>query len=83
MKDTVSVCVACGSSQLKRRVVSRSYGRNESDLMIIDDLPIDTCASCGESYISAKTLKKIEDLKKRRSKLALMAIPVGHVSSEK
>jgi len=81
MSQRITACVACGSADIARRLVSRSYGRDENDLMVIDDVPMDVCRACGESYISAQTLKQIEELKMRREELARVPIPIGHLSA--
>jgi len=80
MTNQFTTCVACGSTNIARRLVSRAYGRNESDLIMIDDVPVDVCRSCGESYVSAQTLKEIEAVKAQRGTLDRVAIPVGHLS---
>ena len=80
MSEQLTTCAACGSTHIVRKLVSRSYGRDESDLIVIEDVPVDVCRACGESYISAQTLKEIEDVKKRRDMLDRIPIPVGHLS---
>lgn len=81
MSEKLTVCAKCGSTDIARKLVSRSYGRDESDLLVIDDVPIDVCRACGESYVSAQTLKQIEDVKGRRDTLRRVSIPVGHLSA--
>jgi len=80
MNEKLAVCTACGSTDIVRKLVSRAYGKDESDLILIDDVPIDVCRACGESYVSAQTLKQIEDLRGRREMLSRVSIPVGHIS---
>ena len=53
MDEKLAVCTACGSTDIVRKLVSRAYGKDESDLILIDDVPIDVCRACGESYVSA------------------------------
>ena len=80
MTKQLTGCAACGSTDIARKLVSRSYGRDESDLIVIDDVPIDMCRACGESYVSAQTLKEIEAVKAQRDMLDRVSIPVGHLS---
>ena len=80
MSKRLTACAGCGSTDIARKLVTRSYGRDENDLIVIDDVPVDICRACGESYISAQTLERIEELKKRRDTLTRIPIPVGHLS---
>ncbi len=80
MTKQLTACAACGSADIARKLVSRSYGRDEGDLIVIDDVPIDMCRASGESYVSAQTLKEIEAVKAQRDMLDRVSIPVGHLS---
>lgn len=79
MSNRLSVCAACGSADITTKLVSRSYGHDASDFIFIDNVPIDVCRACGESYISGASLKRIEQLRRERDTLARVPIPVGHV----
>ncbi|MCQ3936147.1 MAG: YgiT-type zinc finger domain-containing protein [Chloroflexi bacterium] len=49
---------------------SRSpYGKG-ANLLIIENVPVVVCPSCGESYLTAETLHEIERIKLHRKNLA-------------
>ncbi len=53
----------------KIRHVSRSYGSGD-DLLVIENVPVVSCPSCGESYLTAETLLEIERIKLHRQAMA-------------
>jgi YgiT-type zinc finger domain-containing protein len=59
----------CGSGRVRLKYVTRSYGKG-SDLLVIEDVPMWSCPSCGESYFSAQTLHEIERIKALRKSVA-------------
>ncbi|MBE9219508.1 type II toxin-antitoxin system MqsA family antitoxin [Cronbergia sp. UHCC 0137] len=63
-------CDICNSEGVHIRNVTRTYGKGE-ELLIIENLPIISCPHCGESYITAETLHKIEKIKLNRKNLAV------------
>jgi YgiT-type zinc finger domain-containing protein len=63
------ICDNCGQEAARLRRVTRSYGRGK-DLLLIENVPVVTCSSCGESYLDAATLHKIERIKLQRRRLA-------------
>jgi YgiT-type zinc finger domain-containing protein len=63
-------CDICNSEGVHIRNVTRTYGKGE-ELIIIENLPIISCPHCGESYITAETLHKIEKIKLNRKNLAV------------
>ncbi|MBD2140587.1 type II toxin-antitoxin system MqsA family antitoxin [Anabaena sp. FACHB-1250] len=63
-------CDICNSEGVHIRNVTRTYGKGE-ELLIIKNLPIISCPHCGESYIKAETLHKIEKIKLNRKNLAV------------
>ena len=79
MSNRLSVCAACGSTDITTKLVSRSYGHDASDFIVIDNVPLDVCRACGESYVSGEALKRIEQLRAERDTLVRIPIPVGHV----
>jgi YgiT-type zinc finger domain-containing protein len=68
--DEVMRCNLCGAAGVRVRRVSRSYGRGD-DLLVIENIPIVSCPTCGESYLTAETLHEIERLKLHRHSLAV------------
>ena len=55
-------CDVCGEKNAKVRRVTRSFGRGRS-AFLIEGVPVVTCPSCGESYLTAETLKEIERIR--------------------
>jgi YgiT-type zinc finger domain-containing protein len=49
--------------------VTRSYGKGK-DLLVVEGIPMWSCASCGESYFAARTLHEIERIKALRKSVA-------------
>ena len=39
-------------------------------MLVIENIPVITCAHCGESYLTAETLHEIERIKLHRQSLA-------------
>lgn len=70
-------CDICGKGGAKIRLVSRSYGQGET-LFVIENIPLVSCAHCGESYFTADTLHEIERIKLHRQLLAEQrSVPVA------
>ena len=59
------VCDICGKNGAHVRRVSRSYGR-VANLLVIENIPVVSCPNCGESYLTAETLREIERIKLHR-----------------
>ena len=64
-----ALCAVCGTPGVRRRQVTRSYGRG-STLLIVENVPVVVCPHCGESYFTADTLHALERIKRYRRKLA-------------
>lgn len=62
-------CANCGSSAVQLKYVTRTYGKGK-DLLVIESIPLWSCASCGESYFSARTLHEVERIKALRKSIA-------------
>ena len=69
-KGTYGICDMCGKKSARIRPVTRSFGRGRNSFMI-ENIPVVTCASCGESYLTAETLREIERIKLHRHQLAV------------
>jgi YgiT-type zinc finger domain-containing protein len=72
-------CVSCGGNRLVERRVTRSFGRRMDDLIVVQRLPVVVCRDCGETLISGTALKTVEAMRRNRSKLRKVGIPVGHI----
>ena len=64
------VCDVCGCTKAKTRYTSRTYGKGE-DLLVIENVPVISCPSCGTSYLTSFTLKEIDRIKRNRKKMAI------------
>lgn len=56
------ICDSCGNKGAKVKHVSRTCGKGK-DMVVIDNVPIVVCPSCGQSYMTADTLHQIARLK--------------------
>ncbi|MBT3368823.1 MAG: YgiT-type zinc finger protein, partial [Nitrospina sp.] len=44
------ICDMCGKDHGAVKLVTRSFGKKK-DLLIIEDIPVVSCAACGESFM--------------------------------
>ncbi len=63
------ICDICGQEGARVRHVTRSYGKGK-DLLIIENVPVISRPKCGESYLTAETLREIERIKLHRNNRA-------------
>ena len=68
-KTETTTCDNCGKTGASVIHVSRSYGTG-TDLLVIENVPVVTCPQCGESYLTAATLREIDNIKRNRSTIA-------------
>ena len=59
-------CDNCGSEKTRVRQISRTYNKGKK-LLVIQNIPVVDCPSCGESYMTADTLSEIERIKLHRN----------------
>jgi YgiT-type zinc finger domain-containing protein len=64
------VCDICGKESAHVRLVTRSYGKGDT-LLVIENVPVVSCPHCGESYLTAETLHEIERIKLHRNQLGV------------
>ena len=69
MKTEEIVCDICGKSGARVIHVTKGYGKGV-DLLVIENVPVVSCPRCGESYLTAKTLREIENIKSNRTNFA-------------
>ncbi|HSH81648.1 MAG TPA: type II toxin-antitoxin system MqsA family antitoxin, partial [Herpetosiphonaceae bacterium] len=70
-------CALCDAADARIVYVSRSYGAGD-DLLVIENVPVISCPSCGERYMTAQTLHELEAIKtERRRRAALRTIAVA------
>ena len=63
------ICEICGKEGARERRVARSYGRG-GNLLVVERVPVITCPHCGESYLTAATLRELERIKRHRKEVA-------------
>ena len=64
------ICDVCGQKGARHRKVAKTYGKGKN-LLLIQDVPVVSCPSCGESYLTADTLHEIERIKLHRKSFAV------------
>ena len=64
------ICDICGHDGITEKKVTRSFGKGK-DLLVIEDIPVQCCPHCGESYLTAATLHEIERIKLHRHSFAV------------
>lgn len=63
------VCDVCGRKDARLRRVTRSFGKGKATFLI-EAVPVVSCPHCGESYLTADTLREIERIRRHRQQLA-------------
>lgn len=69
-KTNEMICDVCGKNCARMLFVSKSYGKGEN-LLVIENVPLISCPHCRESYLTAKTLREIENIKSNRTNIAV------------
>ena len=64
------ICDLCGKKGARVRRVTRSYSKGHAEFLI-RSVPVVNCPHCGESYLTAETLREIERIKLHRHQLAV------------
>ncbi len=71
------ICSICGENGARTIYLSKSYGKGEN-LLVIENVPVISCPHCGESYLTAKTLREIDNIKRNRRSVAIeRPVPVA------
>ena len=65
-----TICDLCGKKGARVRRVTRSYARGKAEFLI-RGIPVVNCPHCGETYLTAETLREIERIKLHRHQLAV------------
>jgi YgiT-type zinc finger domain-containing protein len=73
------ICAMCGRRGARVRRVTRTCGRGKT-FLLIEAVPVVTCSRCGESYLTARTLREIDRIKQYRRGLQGILRPTrpGH-----
>jgi YgiT-type zinc finger domain-containing protein len=70
-------CDNCGQKSARIRRVTKSFGRGKSSFLI-ERVPVVTCPSCSQSYMTAQTLLEIERIRLHWRELAVgKKVPVA------
>jgi YgiT-type zinc finger domain-containing protein len=56
------LCDFCGKKGARVRRATRSYGRGNGEYLI-RNIPTISCTHCGETYLTAQTLRELERIK--------------------
>jgi YgiT-type zinc finger domain-containing protein len=56
------ICDICGENRARVRRMTRTFGQGRSTFLI-ENVPVVRCPSCGESYLTAQTLREIERIR--------------------
>jgi YgiT-type zinc finger domain-containing protein len=68
-KAQTIACDVCGRRGAQTKYMTRTYGKG-ANLLVIENVPVVVCSSCGESYLTAETLHELERIKLHRRSLA-------------
>jgi YgiT-type zinc finger domain-containing protein len=63
------LCDICGKQGARIRRVTQTYGKGR-DILIVENVPVVSCTSCGETYFTAETLHELDRIKVHRKLLA-------------
>ena len=63
------ICDICRNKDALVRKITRSYGKGRK-LLVIENVPVVTCPSCGKRYLTADALHEIERIKLQRKRVA-------------
>lgn len=62
-------CDICNKATARTIHATKSYGQGD-DLLVIENVPAVSCRTCGQSYLTAATLREIDNIKTNRAKRA-------------
>ena len=64
------ICDSCRKKAARVRRMTRMYGTGRS-AFLVEGVPIVSCGSCGESYLTAQSLKELDPIRRGWRKLAV------------
>jgi YgiT-type zinc finger domain-containing protein len=70
-KSKSDSCEFCGRAGVQTKLVTRSYGKGAS-LLVIESIPLHSCPHCGEAYFTAATLHEIERIRALRNAVSVV-----------
>ena len=69
MNESIT-CDLCGQEGARLRRLTRTYGKGKAEFLI-RGVPVVSCPHCGESYLTAQTLRDIDRIKRNRRSLTV------------
>ena len=63
-----TVCDVCGKKGARVRRMTRSFGKGKTSFLV-EAVPVVSCPNCGDSYLTAGTLREIEHIRRHRRRL--------------
>ena len=71
------ICDNCGKNRAFVSKITHTYGKGKG-LILIENIPVIDCPDCGEQFLTAKTIREIENIKKGKDKqLKQRFVPVA------
>ena len=71
------ICAYCGEEGAREQLTTETIGSGK-DLLVVEDVPIIHCSKCGESYLTAETLHRIEAIRQNRDSVPKREVGVAH-----
>ena len=68
----------CGKEGAHVRLVTESIGKGD-DLLVIEDIPMIHCPNCHETYLTAKTMHEIDEVRRNRKSAVSRPVRVAHL----
>ena len=56
------ICDNCGKNRAFVRKITHTYGKGKG-LILIENIPVIDCPDCGEQFLTAKTIREIENIR--------------------
>ena len=63
------ICDICGKPGARICRVTETYGKGK-DILLVENVPVVRCTSCGETYYEAKTLHELDRIKVHRKQFS-------------
>jgi YgiT-type zinc finger domain-containing protein len=57
-------CLYCGKEEAQERSTTQSFKNDSGEILVIDNVPLISCRSCGESYFTMETLSQMDTIRK-------------------
>lgn len=66
-----TTCDVCGKPGARARKVTRTYGKGD-DLLVIENVPVVSCPHCGETYLTAPVLRRLDRIRTKKKTPAVV-----------